>query len=188
MPVSFFNRCPTNYTNFHELLFAPGVYLPEGHYFSQLPSFLSSQLPSFRRRRLFARRALFFPASQLLSFPASLFSASQLPSFRRRRLSARRASSHYSIIPPFHHSNCERSELSSNLYFVICNFFSTSQLLNFPLSPKIPCLFDHFRGGIEMFPGIGGIALVLAKPARLQVIVHQVELHAAGFGNFPGLV
>jgi len=42
------------------------------------------------------------------------FITSQLPSFRRRRISARRAPTHYSIIPTFHHSNCERSELSSN--------------------------------------------------------------------------
>jgi len=46
-------------------------------------------------------------------FPS--FIASQLPSFRRRRISARRAPTHYSNIPTFHHSNCERSELSSNL-------------------------------------------------------------------------
>jgi hypothetical protein len=33
---------------------------------------------------------------------------------RRRRLFARRAPPHYSIIPTFHHSNCERRELISN--------------------------------------------------------------------------
>jgi len=34
----------------------------------------------------------------------------------RRRISARRASSHYSNIPTFHHSNYERSELSFILF------------------------------------------------------------------------
>jgi hypothetical protein len=35
---------------------------------------------------------------------------------RRRRISARRAPTHYSNIPSFHHSLCERSELSA-LFF-----------------------------------------------------------------------
>jgi len=38
---------------------------------------------------------------------------------RRRRISARRAPTHYSNIPTFHHSNCERSELSSNKPFSV---------------------------------------------------------------------
>ncbi len=51
------------------------------------------------------------PSFPLFNFLVSYFPSFQLPSFRRRRLkTARRALSHYSIIPPFHHSRCERSE------------------------------------------------------------------------------
>ena len=102
-----------------------------------------SILSSFRRRRLFARRALFFQASWLHSFSASLFC--QLPSFRRRRISARRAPTHYSNIPTFHQSNCERSELSSNEFPGSWRNNHLPDPIVFYRIKRLPWLFKGFK-------------------------------------------